>query len=62
LVGNLETKVKLKALIGQLIKSQTKKAESPFGNPAIFLRPVAFRPCLSAGLALTKVILRNYLN
>jgi hypothetical protein len=38
---------------------KNKKAKSPFSNPAISLRPVAFRPYFSAGLALSKVILRK---
>jgi len=35
-----------------LSKNANKKAELPFiGNPAIFSRPVAFRPCIPTGLA-----------
>ena len=40
-------------------KLQNKKTGSPFSNPAILARPVAFRPCLSAGLAFSKRILKN---
>jgi hypothetical protein len=40
---------------------QIKKPSHPFqGNPAIFIRPVAFRPCLTAGLALSKVLQWTY--
>ena len=41
-----------------VIKTNTKKTGSPFlfGNPAVLAqRPVAFRPCLTTGLALSLI-------
>jgi len=36
--------------------TKIKKPDYLLGNPAISSRPVAFRPCLSAGLAFSKII------
>ena len=46
--------------IGPSTFSAHKKTGSPFGNPAVSLRPVAFRPCLTAGLALSRICLIPY--
>ena len=49
------------AIVARIVRLgiQIKKAESPLGNPAIYLRPVAFRPYLAISLALSKIILKN---
>jgi hypothetical protein len=39
-----------------LLLPDNKKAEPPYlkiGSPAFYLRPVAFRPCFTASLALS---------
>jgi hypothetical protein len=40
-------------LLGKLSNPNKKKRVTQSGNPTISLKPVAFRPCLTAGLALT---------
>jgi len=42
-------------------ETKNKKPDHLFGNPAILTRPVAFRPCLSTGLAFSKIILKKHL-
>jgi hypothetical protein len=40
---------------------KNRAAHISYGNPAISFRPVAFRPWLAAGLALSVFLIKNYM-